>query len=104
MVYVLGDSTLYYKFLNGLGTNILYTNTQKAFVCQSVEKGFYESLAYLFNKTKIKDNFNFAEWTKRYSALSKANTHYPLTSSEFTGVDLSSTIGFAQSMLNQSIK
>jgi len=70
MVYVLGDNALYYKFLNGLGTDILYANTQKAFVWQSVEKGYYESLAYLFNYIKPRPlDVVRGNWLRRFADL-----------------------------------
>jgi len=98
MVYILGDKEGYFNFLKGLGTTNLYANNQESFIWESVEKGYYESLAYLLNRENSEKNFNFAQWSGVYSLDQSANTHYPLSETEFPNVMLSPNLGFAQSM------
>ncbi len=98
MVYVLGSKEGYFNFLQGLGTTNLYANNQESFIWESVEKGYYESLAYLLNRENSANNFNFVQWSNVYSLNQSATTHYPLSITEFPNVTLSSDLGFAQSM------
>lgn len=79
---------------------ILNEFTKRGFTWASVEKGYYEAISFLKNKTAYGDvpfpGFNFAEWAVHYAQNSHNTTHYPLKNSEHGGVDIDSTLGFEQ--------
>jgi len=96
-----GASANLYVDSSGKGAVLNFMNLQ-GFVWASVEKGYFEAVGYNINKTAYNDQpakgFSFPQWAMNYAATAANATHYPLTTTQLSGMNLDPSLGFPQAM------